>query len=92
MTIVEENWVHFERNTEIGSMIYSLNDLIWGIRECIKHRTVPSFNLEVYQDGLVSEKTLGVFEKINTAIHRGVSSQGFNDNMPRLGKIKENNS
>ena len=92
MTIVEENWVHSERNTEIGSMIYSLNDLIWGIRECIKHRTVPSFNLEVYQDGLVSEKTLGVFEKINTAIHRGVSSQGFNDNMPRLGKIKENNS
>jgi len=54
-----------------------------GIRECIKYRTVPTFNLEIYQDGSISEKTLDMFKKVNDAIHHGILPEGFEEAVRR---------
>jgi hypothetical protein len=67
-TFLEGDWGHFKLNTPIGPPRYSAEVMIAKIRDSMSRRNVPSFDVEVYQDGQVSPETLALFRKIRTAI------------------------
>jgi hypothetical protein len=77
MTITEGDWVHTKPDTEIGPVIHKLNDLVRAIKESISYGTVPTFNLEIYQDGSLSDDTVELFNRVSAAIHDGQMPEGM---------------
>src|SRR5712664_488982 len=58
----------FEVNTPISPPRYSPDTMIARIRDAISRRNVPTFDVEVYQDGRISPETLDLFKQIRRAI------------------------
>jgi hypothetical protein len=56
-------WVHRWPDTEIGSPRWGPRDLADLLHCFSAHRNVPIFNLGIYQDGRVSDRTLEVFAR-----------------------------
>jgi hypothetical protein len=67
-TIINGEWGHFKVNTPISPPRYSPDTMIAKIRDAISHRNVPTFDVEVYQDGGISPETLALFKEIRRAI------------------------
>jgi hypothetical protein len=56
-------WVHRWPNTEIAAPRWSPQELAALLQSFAIRRNVPIFNLGIYQDGSVSERTLEVFSR-----------------------------
>jgi hypothetical protein len=67
-TIINADWGHFNVNTPISPPRYSPDTMIATIPDAISRRNVPTFDVEVYQDGRISPETLALFKKIRRAI------------------------
>jgi hypothetical protein len=67
-TIINGDWGHFKLDTPILPPRYSLDTMIARIRDAISRRNVPTFDVEVYQDGRISPETLALFKEIRRAI------------------------
>jgi hypothetical protein len=67
-TIINGDWGHFKVNTAVSPPRYSPDTMIAKIRDAISRRNVPTFDVEVYQDGRISPETLALFKEIRRAI------------------------
>jgi hypothetical protein len=67
-TIINGDWGHFKVNTPIAPPRYSAAVTIAKIRDAISRGNVPTFDVEVYQDGRISPETLGLFKEVRRAI------------------------
>jgi hypothetical protein len=67
-TIINGDWGHFKVNTPISLPRYSPDTMITKLRNAISRRNVPTFDVEVYQDGRISPETLALFKEIRRAI------------------------
>ena len=67
-TFVEEDWGHFKLETPIGPPQFSAEAMIAGIRDCMRRKNVPTFDVEIYQDGGISPQTLQLFKTISHTI------------------------
>jgi len=67
-TIINGDWGHFKVNTPISPPRYSPDTMIARIPDAISRRNVPTFDVEVYQDGRISPETLTLFKEIRRAI------------------------
>jgi len=70
MTLTNEgtDWGHITQDAEIPAPRYSTDKMIDYIRQAIARKDVPVINLEVYQDGSASQKTIDEFKAIKAAI------------------------
>jgi hypothetical protein len=67
-TIINGDWGHFKVNTPISPPRYSSDTMIAKIQDASSRRNVPTFDVEIYQDGRISPETLGLFKEIRRAI------------------------
>ena len=67
-TFVEKDWGHFKLDTPIGPPQFSAEAMIAGIQDCIRRRNVPTFDVEIYQDGGISPQTFQLFKTISHTI------------------------
>ena len=67
-TIINGDWGHFKVNTGISPPKYSLDKMIAKIRDAVSRRNVPTFDVEIYQDGRISPETIAWFKEIRRAI------------------------
>ncbi len=65
---LEKRWGHIDKNTTIAPPEYSAEELVERIRHARKNRYPLSINLEMYEDGSVSPKSLEVLRKVRGAI------------------------
>jgi hypothetical protein len=65
---INGDWGHFKVNTPISPPRYSPDTMIAKIRDAISRKNVPTFDVEVYQDGRISPETLDLFKQIRRAI------------------------
>ena len=63
-TIVNGDWGHFTMNTQIGPPKMSTNVMIAKLKDAISRKNVPTFDVEIYQDGTISPQTLDMFKAI----------------------------
>ncbi len=72
MTLTNEgtDWGHVTKDAEVPAPRYSNAQMIDYIRQAIARRNVPVINLEVYQDGTASQKTMDEFNAIRAAIQK----------------------
>ena len=72
MTLTNEggDWGHITPNAEVPAPRYSNAQMIDYIRGAMAHKDVPIINLEVYQDGSASQKTIDEFKAIKAAIQK----------------------
>lgn len=67
-----EDWGHFKKDSEIESFRYPPQNLAEMLLHFEAYGNVPLFNLEIYQGGLMSERSIRVFEeafRINNITH-----------------------
>ena len=67
-TIINDDWGHFKINTPISPPKYSADTMIAKIRNAISRKNVPTFDVEIYQDGRISPETLALFKEIRRVI------------------------
>jgi hypothetical protein len=66
--ILEQDWVHSRRETEIPSPGYAQDQFVRDMKAGIVHGVVPSVNLEIYQDIGVGEASLDYMKAAKQAI------------------------
>jgi hypothetical protein len=77
MTNEGGNWGHTEKDTAAPPPRYTDAQMIDYLRQAIARKDVPIINLEVYQDGMPSQKTMDEFKAIKAAIQTTApSAQG----------------
>ena len=59
--ITEGDWVHARKDAEIGPPKWSAPQLAALLREFIACKNVPIFNLEIYQEGALSPRSVELF-------------------------------
>ena len=64
--ITEHDWVHARKDTEIGPPKWNAPQLAALLREFISRKNVPIFNLEIYQEGALSPKSVELFRQAAT--------------------------
>jgi hypothetical protein len=70
MTLTNEggDWGHINQDTEVPAPRYPTGKVIDYIRQAVARKDVPVINLEVYQDGSASQKTIDEFKAVKAAI------------------------
>jgi hypothetical protein len=70
MTLTNEgtDWGHVTKDAEVPAPRYPTAQMIDYIRQSMARRAVPVINLEVYQDGSASQKTIDEFKAIKAAV------------------------
>ena len=68
--VLDDNWVHWQQETEISPPRYSDEKLIAFVRQCIDNKCVVTMNMGIYQDGTVSPATLAQMKALRKAIYR----------------------
>jgi hypothetical protein len=70
MTLTNEggDWGHITQDTEVPTPRYSSDKMIDYLRQAIARKDVLVINLEVYQDGSASQKTIEEFKAIKAAL------------------------
>jgi hypothetical protein len=70
MTLTNEggDWGHINQDTEVPAPRYPTDKVIDYIRQAVARKIVPVINLEVYQDGSASQKTIDEFKAVKAAI------------------------
>ncbi|MGQ1784471.1 alpha-L-fucosidase [Saccharicrinis sp. GN24d3] len=66
--ILEERWGHIDWNKEITSPKYSVDQLVGFIQNAQKNRYPLSINLEMYEDGTVSQKSVDLLEQVRIRV------------------------
>jgi len=66
--ITEHDWVHARKDTEIGPPKWNAPQLAALLREFISRKNVPIFNLEIYQEGALSPKSVELFRQAATQL------------------------
>lgn len=61
--ITEQDWVHARQDTDIGSPRWDVPQLAALLKEFISRKNVPIFNLEIYQEGALSPKSVELFKQ-----------------------------
>jgi hypothetical protein len=61
--ITEGDWVHSRNNTVIGPPHWNATQMAALLREFIQRKNVPIFNLEIYQEGVLSPDTVEMFKR-----------------------------
>jgi hypothetical protein len=67
-TIINGDWGHFKMNARIGPPRYSLDTMIAKVRDAESRRNIPTFDIEIYQDGSISPETLALFKEVRRAV------------------------
>ena len=67
-TVLEADWGHFQTDTPIGPLRFSPETMLAKIRDCIARKNVPSFDLEIYQDGSVAPEAVEMFKTVRAAL------------------------
>jgi len=62
----EGNWVHSQKDSPVRPPKWNAEQLGALLKEFAAYRNVPIFNMEIYQEGIVSDETVKVFRD---AIH-----------------------
>lgn len=62
------SWGHIQPNTEIPPPNWEKDEFIKMIKDCIERKLVPSINLEVYEDGTPSPRSLELMRALRKAI------------------------
>jgi hypothetical protein len=57
----EGNWVHTQKDSPAGSPRWNAEQLSALLKEFVAYRNVPIFNMEIYQEGIVSDETIELF-------------------------------
>lgn len=73
-TFVEGDWGHFKLDSPIEAPQFSAEMMIAGIQDCMRRKNVPTFDVEIYQEGTISPQTFQLFRAINRAIWLGSAS------------------
>jgi len=66
--ITEQDWVHARKDTDIGPPKWNAPHLASLLREFISRKNVPIFNLEIYQEGALSPKSVELFKQAATQL------------------------
>jgi hypothetical protein len=66
--ITEHDWVHARKDTEISPPKWNAPQLAARLREFISRKNVPIFNLEIYQEGALSPKSVELFRQAATQL------------------------
>jgi len=61
-------WGHTKPNTEIPSPNWEKDEFIKMIKDCIERKFIPSINLEVYEDGMPSPRSLELMKALRKEI------------------------
>lgn len=61
--ITEQDWVHARKDTDIGSPKWNASQLTALLKEFIARKNVPIFNLEIYQEGTLSPRSVEIFKQ-----------------------------
>ena len=61
--VMEGDWAHKRKNTEIGPPQLNAEQLARAIQRHEQLKNVPMFNLEIYEEGTMSPRTIDVFRK-----------------------------
>jgi hypothetical protein len=61
--ITEQDWVHARKDTDIGPPKWNAPQLAALLKEFIARKNVPIFNLEIYQEGALSPKSVELFRQ-----------------------------
>jgi hypothetical protein len=61
--ITEQDWIHARKDTDIGPPKWNGPQLAALLKEFIARKNVPIFNLEIYQEGLLSPNSVELFRQ-----------------------------
>jgi len=64
----DRRWVHTELDTEIPDVLYTDDELVAFVRTCRAHRAPMTFNVGVYQGGMLSEPSVAQLRRLDTAL------------------------
>ena len=57
------DWGHFRQDSEIGNPRWTAEQMAQYIPQFAAHKVVPIFNVEIYQDGSLSPRTVEMFQQ-----------------------------
>ena len=63
------NWTHTQSNTDIPPPMFTSPQLIQIVKYAMLRKNVPIMNVEVYQDGSISDETFELLKQLNKSIH-----------------------
>ena len=66
--LLDDPWAHYQPDTDIRAPLFGNEELIEYVRTCIAAKTVPSINMGITQDGMVSPATLEQMKALRRAI------------------------
>jgi len=61
--ITEGDWLHGKKDTDVGPPRWTAEQMRRYLRDFLSRKSVPIFNLEIYQEGRVSQATVEMFAK-----------------------------
>lgn len=61
--ITEQDWVHARKDSDTGAPKWNAPQLAALLKEFISRKNVPIFNLEIYQEGALSPKSVELFRQ-----------------------------
>lgn len=70
-----EDWGHFKKEEAIMPFRYTVQELATMIHDFAAYGNVPMFNLEIYQNGHMSENSIAVFEEARMLKHENTSKK-----------------
>lgn len=66
--VTEGDWVHNRKDSPIGNPHWNPDQLAAMLKGFAEYRSVPIFNLEIYQDGTVSSQTVDLFKQASAKL------------------------
>ncbi len=63
-------WVHTKRNTEIPKPLYTDDELTAFVRTCHRHQAPMTFNVGIYQDGLMAAASVEQLHRLKAGLGR----------------------
>jgi hypothetical protein len=79
--IINGDWGHFKADAPIDPPLYSADVMVEKIEDSRRRRNVPLLDVEIYQDGTISQETFQMFQ----AISRKINSTKIQRNHPARG-------
>jgi len=61
-------WVHHRLDTEIPAPLYADDQLAAFVRTCNRHQAPMTFNVGIYQDGAMAERSVEQLHRLDTAL------------------------
>jgi hypothetical protein len=61
--VAEGDWGHFRQDREIGKPRWTADQMSHYLQQFAVHHNIPIFNLEIYQDGVLSPHSIAMFKE-----------------------------